>query len=99
MFGLGMQEVMIVGVVAVILFGKKLPEVARSMGSSYRELRKGLHDFQSAFNVNDALYPRSGSSYASSSTTPARREEPDDYERPTAPKFELPSAPDADPKA
>lgn len=98
MFGLGMQEVMIVGAVAVILFGKKLPEVARSMGSSYRELRKGLHDFQSAFNVNDALYPRSGSSYASS-TTPARREEPDDYERPTAPKFELPSTPDSDQKA
>lgn len=91
MFGLGMQEVMIVGVVAVILFGKKLPEVARSVGSSYRELRKGLHEFQSALNVTDAIYPRSGGGYASS-TSPARREEPEDYERPTAPKFELPAS-------
>ena len=95
MFGLGMQEVMIVGVVAVILFGKKLPEVARSVGSSYRELRKGLHDFQSAFNVNDALSPRSGGGYASTAA-PSRREEPDDYERPTAPKFELPTTSETD---
>ena len=98
MFGLGMQEVMIVGVVAVILFGKKLPEVARSVGSSYREFRKGLHEFQSAFNVNDALYPRTGGGYSPTANR-ARREEPDDYERPTAPKFELPSSADTEPKA
>ena len=28
MFGLGIQELIIVGIVAVILFGKRLPEVA-----------------------------------------------------------------------
>ena len=29
MFGMGMQEVMIMGIIAVLLFGKRLPEVAK----------------------------------------------------------------------
>lgn len=44
MFGLGGMEVAIVGVVAVLLFGARLPIVARSLGQSVNELKKGLNE-------------------------------------------------------
>jgi sec-independent protein translocase protein TatA len=86
MFGLGMQELLIVGVLAVLLFGKRLPEVARSLGSSYREFRKGLSDIQSQMRFDDRDY--SSRSYTRSDYT----REIDDYEEPTAPKFEPPTS-------
>ncbi len=49
MFGLGYQEMMAFGVIALMLFGSKLPEVARNFGASYRELRKHLDSFQREF--------------------------------------------------
>lgn len=42
MFGLGPMELAIVGVVAILLFGKKLPEVARGLGRSFHEFKQGL---------------------------------------------------------
>ena len=47
--GIGMNEMVIIGIVAVVLFGKQLPSVARSLGGSYREFKKGLTDFQRSF--------------------------------------------------
>jgi len=45
MFGLGSQEVLVVLVIAFVLFGgKKLPELARSLGRSMSEFKKGIHD-------------------------------------------------------
>ena len=32
--GIGMNEMVIIGIVAVVLFGKQLPSVARSLGGS-----------------------------------------------------------------
>ena len=85
MFGLGPTELLIVGLVAVMLFGRKLPDVARSLGSSYREFRKGLNDFQSQMNV-DTYKP--ATSYNATRSTYNN-----DYaEEPTAPKFEPPPA-------
>ena len=37
MFGLSVQELVIVGVVAVLLFGKNLPDVAKKFGGMYRD--------------------------------------------------------------
>ena len=41
MFNLGTPEILVVGIVLLVLFGgKKLPELARGMGSSIKEFRK-----------------------------------------------------------
>lgn len=43
MFGLGIQELLIILVIVLILFGgKKIPELSKSIGEAVRELRKGL---------------------------------------------------------
>jgi sec-independent protein translocase protein TatA len=47
MFGIGPTELLIVGIIAVILFGNRLPTVARSLGKSLNEFKRGMHDFES----------------------------------------------------
>jgi sec-independent protein translocase protein TatA len=39
---LGPQEVVILLLIGVLLFGKKLPEVGRSLGKSVTEFKRGL---------------------------------------------------------
>lgn len=43
----GPFELLIIGVVALLLFGKRLPDVARSLGSSLSEFKKGLRTIES----------------------------------------------------
>lgn len=85
--GLSPMELVIVGVVAILLFGQKLPDVMKSLGRSYRDFRSGLNDLQSQVNLTD-LTSSSSSSYSSKPKKPARSY--DDYDEPTAPKFEPP---------
>ena len=43
MFGIGFQELLVVLVIILVLFGgKKIPELSRSIGEAIRELRKGI---------------------------------------------------------
>ena len=41
-FSLGWTEILLIGTAAVLLFGKRLPEVGRSLGRGIVELKKGL---------------------------------------------------------
>jgi Tat protein translocase TatB subunit len=47
MLGIGMQEILIVLVIALIVIGpKRLPEVARTLGKGLAEFKKATDDFQ-----------------------------------------------------
>ena len=39
---LGWQELIVIGVVAVLIFGRRLPEVGKSLGQGLVEFKKGL---------------------------------------------------------
>jgi sec-independent protein translocase protein TatA len=80
-FGLGPTEMIIVLLVAVLLFGKRLPEVGRSLGKGIIEFKKGVR------GIEDEL-----DSAATSSGTAHAREDVDDHDEATAPKFEPPAA-------
>jgi sec-independent protein translocase protein TatA len=81
MFGVSSMEMVVLFVVALLLFGKRLPEVARSLGKGMMEFKKGLYDIQD--EVNSAANSRP----AVSQSRPIPSETRDEA---VAPKFEPP---------
>ena len=83
---IGITELLVLGVVAILLFGKRLPEVARNVGRGYGELRKGLTELQTSINTEiDA--PVNSSNRVEEPLT-----SPEDFDEPTAPRLEPPPA-------
>ena len=79
-------EMMIVGVIALLLFGKRLPDVAKSLGKGMREFKEGMAGIQNEFHGVSSAPSRSES-------RPAARPVPtdeDDAAEFVAPKFEPP---------
>ena len=54
---LSMPEMVVVMVVAVLLFGKRLPEVGRSLGKGIVEFKKGLRGIESEFEAASSPPP------------------------------------------
>lgn len=47
MFGLGTQEIVLILIILLLLFGSnKLPELARSLGLSVREFKKAMKEIE-----------------------------------------------------
>ena len=45
MFGLGFQEILLILIVALLVFGAaRLPEIGRSLGKALREFKKGMSE-------------------------------------------------------
>jgi len=89
---LGLLEMLIVMGVAVLLFGKRLPEVGRSLGRGIVEFKKGLNGV--ADELDDSSSGSSISSYSSNYSSPRRYDEKPHgeavYSDASVPKFELP---------
>ena len=78
--GMGYGEMLLVGFIALLLFGKKLPEVARSLGKGVTEFKKGVQGIEEEIRET---------------TTTQYNELPHSTETqtPQAPKFEPPTSP------
>ena len=93
MFGLGPFEMVVIGVIAVILFGGNLPNVARKLGGSYREFRRGLNEVQQQFREAEYEARRTFELDESRKAEKETSNDDDDDEpaEPTAPKFKPPT--------
>ncbi len=69
-------EWLIIGLFGLLLFGKRLPEVAKSMGKSVVEFKKGLRgveeDIDKATNEPEMLPPPDKTAEAAKPTTQAK---------------------------
>ena len=84
----GYTEMLLFGVIAILLFGSRLPEVARNFGKSYGELKKHVNQFQKEF--------QEAQHYEPPSTTSNREiefdeDDADQTEVVSTPKFKLPN--------
>lgn len=89
LFGLGMPGpggMIIIGIIAILLFGNRLPEVARSLGKGLAEFKKGIAGVE---NEIHATVNREINSTTTVSETPSAAAQ--HREEATAPKFEPPT--------
>jgi sec-independent protein translocase protein TatA len=70
----------------VLLFGKRLPEVGRSLGKGLVEFKKGIRGIEDDLNTSSTSYT------SSSSRSSGRFSDIDDRDEATAPRFEPPTA-------
>ena len=76
------MELMVLLGVAVLLFGKRLPEVGRSLGRGIIEFKKGIRGVEDEFrSATDIVHSRAMPPY-----------QPAESAEPTVPKFESPQS-------
>ena len=71
-------HMLIFGVIAILLFGNRLPTVARSLGRSMSEFKKGMNDLEQDFKSSIYSEPKQRVTYN------------EQTEQPAGPKFEPP---------
>ncbi|MCX5766914.1 MAG: twin-arginine translocase TatA/TatE family subunit [Gemmatimonadetes bacterium] len=76
MFGMGVQEMMLLLLVVLLLFGaKRIPEIAGSFGKGIKEFKKNMNDVQREIQTPDAprteALPRGESANVRDESVPA----------------------------
>ncbi len=79
------MEMMVLMGVAVLLFGKRLPEVGRTLGKGIVEFKKGIRGFEEEFRFDEH-------SIRNSFNNPEVVHTPSDLIESDVPKFEPPTA-------
>jgi sec-independent protein translocase protein TatA len=86
MLGLGPLEICVIGAIAVMIYGKRLPEVGRSVGKSIGEMKRSMQSITKEVDISAAM--RGDLPAAVSSQRPARR---DDESASSSPRFDPPT--------
>ncbi len=81
----GGMEMVIVGAIALLIFGRRLPDVARSIGKSIVEFKRGLRDVKQDIDTQSLLDspPATNADQPAESTKPPRAV--DNSEKPGTP--------------
>lgn len=87
MFGLGPLEVVVIGAIAVMLYGKRLPEVGRTVGKALGDLRRQWTTLASELDVAAHIEGRSPRPTGRSSRRPS---DDADAALAAAPRFDPP---------
>jgi sec-independent protein translocase protein TatA len=90
---LGPMELMIVMGIAVLLFGKRLPEVGRSLGKGIVEFKKGLRGVEDEFAGLTGMNDSSSYDYAPAPKYDDRLRVSTADSDASVPKFEPPGTP------
>ena len=85
---IGPMEMILIMGLGVLLFGKRLPEVGRSLGRGIVEFKKGLNGVGDDFDGSSS--GRSSSNHGSSRYSDDRPAGESGYSDSSVPKFELP---------
>jgi len=80
-FNLGAQEMIILLIIGVLLFGRKLPEVGRYLGKGIVEFKKGIKGLEDEVDTGSVMAPRQES-------LPLEQPRPPQKVMTSAPKFE-----------
>jgi sec-independent protein translocase protein TatA len=92
MFGLGPVEIVVIGAIAVMLYGRRLPEVGRSFGRTVGDLRKQWTSLARELDVVAELDGRLPGRTGSSSSAAPRGRVDGNAALLSSPRFEPPPA-------
>jgi sec-independent protein translocase protein TatA len=88
----GPWQIVMVLLIGLLLFGKRLPEIARSLGKGLVEFKRGIRGIED--EVERTNYDIEEAASSSASSRPVPRDEADEL---TAPKFQPPKAASTEP--
>lgn len=80
MFDIGMQELIIIFIVALLVFGpKKLPELGKTLGKGIAELKRAMHGIKEQVDseLQEVKHPLANHDDAKKKTAEASNKEPD----------------------